>query len=107
MWKLGLIPQLFLFWEYFFQIFSFKVSIFGILSLQCGALLRNTQQCEKNALFCDEGIAVLSVQLYLCLVGSSTVSLEEFEGNGVYFLLVICLFFVTFLASCFSWFELR
>jgi hypothetical protein len=30
MWKLGLMPgPIFLFWEYFFQ-------IFGILSLQCG-----------------------------------------------------------------------
>ncbi len=33
--EIGIDTPIFLFWEYLFQIFSFKVSIFGILSLQC------------------------------------------------------------------------
>ncbi len=33
--EIGTDTPIFLFWQYLFQIFSFKVSIFGILSLQC------------------------------------------------------------------------
>jgi hypothetical protein len=52
-----------------------------ILQRSAWCFVRNTQQCD--ALFCDEGIAVLTAQKYYCLDESSTVSLEEFEGHSV------------------------
>jgi hypothetical protein len=43
--EIGTDTPLFLFWEYLFQIFSFKVLIFGILSLQCVKVMNCGSHC--------------------------------------------------------------